>query len=80
MSDFANTDITDPDSLPPETLTVDIIAEDLSLANDEGTGWFQYQKEDDHLVVEQWGVEGDIVAKYRVELDITRIDSSTDNG
>lgn len=75
MTDPYINDVTDPDARTPDELTVDIIAEDLTLANDEGTGWFQYRQDGDDIVVEQWGDDrnpGEIVATWRMKLEIVR--------
>lgn len=63
---------------PVKPLSAEVIAEDLSLSNEEGTSWYGYAPglTDDTIRVEQYGDEGKVVARYVVTLSIERIEVS----
>jgi hypothetical protein len=62
-----------------EKLPLDLrqLAEDLSLSNEEGTGWYDYGEPQndfigDYLPVEEYGDEGDVVARYKMRVTFER--------
>lgn len=60
---------------PVKPLSAEVIAEDLSLSNEEGTSWYGYApgESEDTIRVEQYGETGEIVARYVVTLSIEEI-------
>lgn len=64
-------DVTDPQAPVPDTLTAEMIGEDLSFANEYG-GWTNYAiQEDGSLLANLFGPAGEIAKTFRVEFTIT---------
>lgn len=56
----------------PEAPTVESVLEDLSLSNEEGSGWFRYEPTDDEsgILVQLFDDNGDIAKTFTIELTI----------
>lgn len=81
--DIDQYDATNPDNQTPDALTLDAIALDLSLASQDGSGWFEYEDKGDHIEVRQWGDDrnpGEIIAVWRVDVLISRKRKVADSG
>lgn len=65
--------ITNTDMDRPDGPSIEQIASDLTLSNEEGTSWFGYgyDEQSDALKIEMYGDEGEILKTYTAILTIT---------